>query len=83
VQILHRDVQATEMLVCGRRYVLPSDEIVWLPMDNVVVETLARYLWDRILFALRPDLVAAGVESLEVTVTEAPGQGASFRCGVL
>jgi hypothetical protein len=67
------------MLVCGRRYVLPSDEILWLPMNNVMVETLAEYLWDRIEGELRGDLAASGVDLLEVTVTEAPGQGASHR----
>jgi 6-pyruvoyltetrahydropterin/6-carboxytetrahydropterin synthase len=79
VEILRRDEDSTEMLVCGRRYVLPSDEILWLPMNNVMVETLAEYLWDRIEGELRGDLAASGVDLLEVTVTEAPGQGASHR----
>lgn len=79
VQILRRDEESTEMRVCGKRYVLPSDEILWLPMDNVMVETLAQYFWERIEGELRSDLAAAGVDLLEVTVTEAPGQGASHR----
>ncbi len=80
VEVLRRDEESTEMLVCGKRYVLPSEEILWLPMNNVMVETLAEYLWVRIEGELRADLAAAGVELLEVTVTEAPGQGASY-CG--
>lgn len=80
IEVLRRDEESTEMLVCGKRYVLPSEEILWLPMNNVMVETLAEYLWGRIEGELRADLAAAGVELLEVTVTEAPGQGASY-CG--
>ncbi len=82
VKVVHRDDQSTEMVVCDKRYVIPSDEVYWLPVENVVVETLAEYLWCRLEEALHADMVAAGVDALEVTVTEAPGQGASHRCGL-
>jgi 6-pyruvoyltetrahydropterin/6-carboxytetrahydropterin synthase len=80
VRVLHRDELSTEMLVCDKRYVIPSDEVFWLPVENVVVESLAEYLWGRMADELHADMVAAGVDMLEVTVTEAPGQGASHRC---
>lgn len=79
VTILQRDDVSTEMLVCGKRYVLPSDEILWLPVSNVVVESLAEYLWRRIDEELTDDLREARTVWLEVKVTEAPGQGAAYR----
>lgn len=79
VTLIHRDDESTEMRVCGKRYVLPSDELIWLPMPNVVVEHLAEYLWGRIARDLEVDLRRANVRSMEVTVTEAPGQGATFQ----
>jgi 6-pyruvoyltetrahydropterin/6-carboxytetrahydropterin synthase len=79
VRVVQRDEQSTEMIVCDKRYVIPSDEVLWLPVANVVVESLAEYLWGRMDEALHADLVAAGVDMMEVTVTEAPGQGASHR----
>ena len=65
--------------LCGKRYLVPEEEVILLPVDNVVVETLAaefgRALLARLGAALRPDVV----EALEVEVTESPGQGAVFR----
>lgn len=79
VTIVRRDDESTEVLVCGKRYLFPSDEILWLPVPNVVVEHLAQYLWGRVEHELRDALRAASAAWLEVTVTEAPGQGAAFR----
>jgi 6-pyruvoyltetrahydropterin/6-carboxytetrahydropterin synthase len=79
VRVLSQDEISTEFSVCGKRYVIPSDELLWLPMQNVVVEGLAEYLWGRIAQHLRAEFEQAGVGWLEVTVTEAPGQGARFR----
>jgi 6-pyruvoyltetrahydropterin/6-carboxytetrahydropterin synthase len=79
VRIVHRDDLNIECEVCGKRYALPSEDVVLLPVDNVVVEALAAYVWGRIAEALRHDLDEAGALSLQVTVTESEGQGASHR----
>ena len=71
-----------ELLVCGRRYVMPADEVLLLPVGNLVVEALAEYLWGRTVDRLLPALRNAGVVWLEVTVTESPGQGASYRAAL-
>lgn len=60
-----------------RRYELPSSEVVLLPVANVTVEALARLFWQRL--ADRWDSLRERVETLEVTVTETRGQGASYR----
>ena len=69
---------ATVTAVLGaRRYEFPPSEVVLLPVANVTVEALARFLWQR----LRDHWVHLRdrIDVLEVTVTETPGQGASYR----
>jgi len=60
-----------------RRYEFPSSEVVLLPVANVTVEALARWLWQRL--ADQWDSHRDRVETLEVTVAETRGQGASYR----
>lgn len=66
-----------DFTLCGKRYVVPLDEVVFLPVENIVVETLAvelgRGLIARLGAALRRD-VAVG---LEVEVCESHRQGAT------
>jgi 6-pyruvoyltetrahydropterin/6-carboxytetrahydropterin synthase len=78
VSVVRSDADVTELMICGKRYVIPSDEIRLLPVPNVVVEHLARYLWTRVVERIGANLALAGVVRVEVTVTEAPGQGASY-----
>ena len=82
VNVVSRTELSTELLACGKRYVLPTDEVIWLPMPNVVVEHLAEYFWRRIANALETDFVGAGVLAMDVTVTEAPGQGATLAAAI-
>lgn len=60
-----------------RRYEFPSSEVVLLPLANVTVEALARLLWQRLRD--RWTHLRDRVDTVEVTVTETPGQGASYR----
>jgi 6-pyruvoyltetrahydropterin/6-carboxytetrahydropterin synthase len=64
-----------EFRLCGRRYVVPADEVVILPVENIIVEHLsmefARRVVARLGLALRPEVVAG----VEVDVREARGQG--------
>lgn len=60
-----------------RRYELPSSEVVLLPVANVTVEALARLVWQRL--ADRWGSLRDRVATLEVTVAETRGQGASYR----
>src|SRR5262245_12431970 len=70
-----RDDTELELTLCGQRYAMPREDALLLPIDNVSVEALAEHvaalLRERIA-ALSPHL-----QSLEVTVEEIPGQGAS------
>ena len=77
--VARHDPDEIEFRLCGKRYVVPAEDVILLPVQNVVVESLARVfaaaLIERLGGALRADLVAA----LEVTVSEARGQGATYR----
>ena len=78
LEIVRRDAEEIELRLCGRRYVLPADEVALLPVENVVVEALAEELAMRLVAelggALKPEVVAG----IDVSVSESPGQGASF-----
>lgn len=73
---LVRDDGELEFRLCGERYVLPRQDALLLPIDNVSVEALASYVATRLLERLTV-LDAPHVKALEVTIEEYPGQGAS------
>jgi 6-pyruvoyltetrahydropterin/6-carboxytetrahydropterin synthase len=65
--------------LCGKHYVLPRDEVVFLPTDNVTTETLAKIFCERLAGELsRPALERAKVRAIEVSIEEMLGQGASY-----
>jgi 6-pyruvoyltetrahydropterin/6-carboxytetrahydropterin synthase len=72
---LIRDDSELEFTLCGERYVLPRHDALLLPIDNISVEALAAH----VVGVLRDEIVglARRVRSLEVTIEESPGQGAS------
>jgi 6-pyruvoyltetrahydropterin/6-carboxytetrahydropterin synthase len=78
VEWIRRDDVEVELRLCGKRYVVPAEDAVILPIDNVVVENLsvlvARRLVERMGDALRRDVVAG----IEVEVREAAGQGGAY-----
>ena len=82
LKVTRQDATETEFTFCGKRYVVPADEVTLLPMTNVVVETLAegfaRAYVKRLGAALRPGVV----ETVEVTVTESEGQGGVFEASL-
>ncbi len=69
---------ATVTAVLGtRRYEFPSSEVVLLPVANVTVEALARFLWQRLRD--RWEHLRDRIDVVKVTVTETPGLGANYR----
>ena len=69
-----RDGDELEFKLCGERYVLPRQDALLLPIDNISVEALAAH----IAALLRDRIAAPSAVALAVTVEESPGQGA--RC---
>lgn len=63
-------------IVAGRkRYVLPAEDVVVLPLVNTTTEAIAGYLLDRVL----PDLHGYGLTTVELEVSEAPDTSATAR----
>ena len=71
---LMRDDDELEFKLCGERYVMPRQDALLLPIDNISVEALAVH----VAALLRDRIAAPGVLALAVTIEESPGQGA--RC---
>lgn len=61
------------------QFVLPASDACLLPIAHSSAEELARYLWTELCEALRAADGLEGVESLEVSVAEAPGQMALYE----
>ena len=74
-----REGGAIAFTLCGKRYLVPEDEVLLLPVDNVVVETLAEEFCRALASRLAAVLASGVVEALEVEITESPGQGAKYR----
>lgn len=70
-----RDDTELELTLCGQRYAMPREDALLLPIDNVSVEALAAHV--AALLRERIAVLSPHVRTLEVTVEEVPGQGAS------
>lgn len=76
---LLRDDAEIEFRLCKQRYVLPRQDVLLLPIDNVAVEPLSALACTLLLERLGELLAAARVLAIEVTVEENPGQGGTTR----
>lgn len=73
---IRNDGEEYEFVLCGKRYVLPREDVMLLAIDNVAVEPLAQLFAETLLERLGP-IVTENVVGLEVNLSEVPGQGAS------
>ena len=67
--------------LCGKRYVLPADEVAVLPLDNITAENLAQLLCERFWAELLGDSSVAWSErvaAISLRIDESPGQGATY-----
>ena len=76
-ELVRDDGDELELRLCGKRYVMPREDALLLPIDNVAVEPLAAHIAELLLARLGEALPAGVVTALEVSVHESPGQGAS------
>lgn len=58
----------------GRRYSVPTDEVIVLPISNTSAENLAGWLADQLVARIRAKFDAVDLQRLEVGVEETPGQ---------
>lgn len=67
--------------LCGKRYVLPIDEVAVLDMDNVTAENLAQALFERFWQELTRDPAIPWRENIlaiSLRIDESRGQGATY-----
>jgi 6-pyruvoyltetrahydropterin/6-carboxytetrahydropterin synthase len=71
------DSRETEFTLCGKRYVLPTDEIVFINRDNITTETLSSEFCCRLIGLLDPRSLES-ISGIEIRIDEMTGQGASY-----
>lgn len=78
----HLDIKKTagewEIRFEGRRYVLPAEDVLALPVDNITAERLAEYICDQLVEVL-PEHDVASLTAVTVGVEESPGQTAFYQ----
>ena len=62
----------------GSMFSFPRADCAELPIAHSSVEELAAMLSDRLIAAMREELVQRGIQRVEVTVAEHPGQSACY-----
>jgi len=61
-----------------RRYIMPEEDVLLLPLDNITAERLAEYICGKLISSLK-DYETDNLSSVEVGVAEAPGQTGYYR----
>ncbi len=67
--------------LCGKRYVLPADEVAVLEVDNITTENLARLLFERFWAELTRNRALPWQERIrrvKLRIDETRGQGATY-----
>lgn len=76
---LKKDHESVEFRLCGKRYVLPQDEVVELSVDNISTEILADVFLNQLLEKVAHEKWMSMVQSIAVRIDESRGQGASVE----
>lgn len=66
------------LTACGKSYLFPADEVVWVEAETVASETLAEGMLAALVRTL-PEAARKGLRSLSLRIEESPGQGATAR----
>lgn len=77
LEVVRRGGGEVELRLCGKRYVLPEEDVLFLPIENATAEELSHLCATRLEAQLRPTLNRSAAIGLEVRVEESPGQGAT------
>ncbi len=76
--IIHtKNKKNTSFSLCKKNYTIPTDEIVFLNLDNITTELLAEYVYKELQHSFDHKLKSK-IKSIRVTVQESPGQGAEY-----
>ncbi len=76
-KINKKSKDSLEFTLCKKKYLLPTDEVVLLKVDNITCEALAEAYYEFLEMEL--DLFEIkNITSVSVYIEESPGQGAAF-----
>ncbi len=70
--------QSVRVAYAGRVYKFPKNEVELLPLENISMELLARYVWGR----LACELEGSPAEWLAVEIEETDGQSCRFQAKI-
>jgi 6-pyruvoyltetrahydropterin/6-carboxytetrahydropterin synthase len=70
---------SSEIFYRERRYVIPTEEIVVLPISNTSAENLATWIGGEVRARLEKRYPELRLRELEVSVEETPGQRGTYR----
>lgn len=76
-QEINKDKKEIEFILCKKRYVLPVQEVEFLPIENISSESLSEHLLSLFIKSYGQKELKKVVNWLRVRVDESPGQGAS------
>lgn len=68
-----------EFTLCRKRYVLPEDEVVMVPIENVTTELLSKELCRKFIKKLDRKSLARNLRAVALRVDESGGQGSSYE----
>lgn len=75
-EILDQDKKGIRFNLCKKEYLLPVDEVVLLPTDNVTSENLASCFLKELISGLAVHSMKS-ISSISIRIEESPGQGAT------
>lgn len=75
LQLIKQETEV-EFTLCGKRYVIPSDEIEWVPRSNTSTEDLAQDLLERLLQEPIFQKIKSNLTQIDLILDELPHQGA-------
>lgn len=75
----HRDDGHSEVIYRACRYLVPSDEVIVLPLNNISAENLAAWFGRTLLARLRERFGPVRVRRLRVLVSETSGQDGVYE----
>mmetsp|Transcript_68177 Transcript_68177/g.154246 ORF Transcript_68177/g.154246 Transcript_68177/m.154246 type:complete len:278 (+) Transcript_68177:74-907(+) len=78
MRIACEDGQVTLKCPDGAFFSMPESDCAMLPIAHATAEEIAMYIWRRLLASFGAQLWRRGVKTMEIAVSEAPGQRATF-----
>ncbi|NBX92997.1 MAG: hypothetical protein EB078_13370 [Proteobacteria bacterium] len=77
LELTSKSKKEVEFKLCKKRYVLPLDEVVLLPLENISSETLAEHFLNEFMDDFGEKELKKQVAIVTVKIEESRGQGAS------